>query len=98
LLGIRTKVRAELKGPLFRSAQGRRLLTNHALEREEVFLMIRRRAKDAGLSPTLCCHTFRAIGITAYLLKGGTLENAQAIACHGQAPAPPSSTTGAATR
>jgi integrase/recombinase XerD len=76
-------LRSEKKGPLFRSAQGRRRqLTDHALEREEVFLMIRRRARDAGLSPTLCCHTFRATGITAYLLNGGTLEHAQAIAAH----------------
>lgn len=44
--------------------------------------MIRRRARDAGLSPTLCCHTFRATGITAYLLNGGTLEHAQQIAAH----------------
>ena len=28
------------------------------------------------------CHTFRATGITAYLLNGGTLERAQAIAAH----------------
>ena len=28
------------------------------------------------------CHTFRATGITAYLLNGGTVENAQAIAAH----------------
>ena len=28
------------------------------------------------------CHTFRATGITAYLLNGGTLERAQAIAGH----------------
>jgi hypothetical protein len=27
-------------------------------------------------------HTFRATGITAYLLNGGTLENAQSIAAH----------------
>ena len=27
-------------------------------------------------------HTFRATGITAYLLNGGTLERAQAIAGH----------------
>lgn len=44
--------------------------------------MIRRRAKDAGLSAPLCCHTFRATGITTYLLNGGTLEHAQKIACH----------------
>ena len=28
------------------------------------------------------CHTFRATGITAYLLNGGTIEKAQAIAAH----------------
>ncbi len=28
------------------------------------------------------CHTLRATGITAYLLNGGTIEGAQAIAAH----------------
>jgi integrase/recombinase XerD len=28
------------------------------------------------------CHVFRATGITAYLERGGTLENAQAMAAH----------------
>ena len=32
--------------------------------------------------PRRNCHTFRATGITAYLLNGGTIENAQAIAAH----------------
>jgi integrase len=73
-------LREHRKGPLFRSVKGRtRQLTDHAIERTEVWEMIRRRAADAGLSPTLCCHTFRATGITAYLLNGSTLENAQAI-------------------
>ena len=44
--------------------------------------MIKRRAKEAGLPETICCHTFRATGITAYLENGGTLENAQQIAAH----------------
>jgi integrase/recombinase XerD len=44
--------------------------------------MIKRRARDAGLPPNICCHTFRATGITAYLENGGTLEKAQAIAAH----------------
>ena len=30
----------------------------------------------------MCCHTFRATGITAYLENSGTLENAQAMAAH----------------
>ena len=28
------------------------------------------------------CHTFRATGITTYLLSGGTIERAHAIAAH----------------
>lgn len=44
--------------------------------------MIKRRAKEAGLSPAISCHTFRATGITAYLEDGGTVEKAQAITAH----------------
>ena len=42
---------------------------------------IKRRVKTVGLGEANC-HTFRATGITAYLLNGGTLERAQAIAAH----------------
>ena len=35
-----------------------------------------------GLPNSICNHTFRATGITAYLQNGGTLEHAQAIAAH----------------
>ena len=52
------------------------------MHRTEVLAMIKRRARRAGLSPAVCCHSFRATGITAYLLGGGTLEHAQRIACH----------------
>ena len=44
--------------------------------------MIKQRALAAGLSPKVCCHTFRATGITAYLDNGGTIEKAQQIAAH----------------
>ncbi len=44
--------------------------------------MIKRRAKGVGLSDSVCCHTFRATGITAYLENGGTIEHAQQIANH----------------
>ena len=33
---------------------------------------IKRRSIAAGLSHKVCCHTFRATGITAYLENGGT--------------------------
>ena len=70
------------KQPLFRTANRKRELSDRPLSRVEVFLMIKRRARGAGLPPSTCCHTFRATGITAYLSNGGTLENAQAIAAH----------------
>lgn len=44
--------------------------------------MVKRRAKDAGLSERICNHTFRATGITACLENGGSIEGAQAIAAH----------------
>jgi site-specific recombinase XerD len=45
--------------------------------------MIKRRALHASIGiDRICCHTFRATGITAYLENGGTLECAQIIACH----------------
>jgi site-specific recombinase XerD len=52
------------------------------MSRVDVWRMIRRRAKNARLDADICCHTFRATGITAYLENGGTLENAQAMAAH----------------
>jgi integrase len=69
-------------GPLFRSIDRSRKLTERPLHRINVYQMIKRRAKDADLSSEVCCHTFRATGITAYLNSGGTVENAQAIAAH----------------
>jgi site-specific recombinase XerD len=76
-------LRAAKKSPLFRSAAGRTgALTDHPMSRVDVWRMIRRRATGAGLNAAVCCHTFRATGITAYLDNGGTLENAQSMAAH----------------
>jgi site-specific recombinase XerD len=71
------------KGPLFRSARGNPPeLTERPLRRNNALDMVKRRARAAGLSDRICCHTFRATGITAYLHCGGTLEKAQQIAAH----------------
>ena len=70
------------KGPLFRSVDKHRKLTLAPLSRVDVWRMIRRRAKDAGIETAIGCHTWRATGITAYLENHGTIENAQAIAAH----------------
>jgi site-specific recombinase XerD len=72
------------KGPLFRGAYkktGR--LTEEGISENAALKMVKRRAKAAGFEPSsVCCHTFRATGITTYLLNDGLLETAQAIAGH----------------
>jgi site-specific recombinase XerD len=72
----------EKKTPLFRSVDRHRQITENAMARTDVLRMVKRRALEAGLPSSTCCHTFRATGITAYLENGGTIENAQAIAAH----------------
>jgi site-specific recombinase XerD len=52
------------------------------MTRQYVWAMVKRRAKAAGVPQEICCHTFRAMGITTYLKSGGTLENAQHMAGH----------------
>jgi integrase/recombinase XerD len=68
--------------PLFRSLNRRRRLTDRRIHRLEILAMIKRRCRKAKLPKTICCHTFRATGVTAYLLNGGSLEHAQLIAAH----------------
>jgi integrase/recombinase XerD len=82
------------KGPLSRSLDRERHLTERRLHRLEVLAtpaptcgvcrcgVIKRRARQAGLPHTTCCHTFRATGITTYLQNSGTIEHAQQIAPH----------------
>jgi integrase/recombinase XerD len=76
------RISAQRKSPLFRTINKHRRLTENPMYRSDVLRMIKRRAEDAGLPATTCCHTFRATGITAYLENGGTIENAQALAAH----------------
>jgi site-specific recombinase XerD len=69
--------------PLFRSAMRRTgRLTAKRLHRIDAFRMVKRRARAAGIRSPIGCHTFRATGITQYLLHGGKLEHAQHMAAH----------------
>ena len=71
---------------LFRSIRkggGRhRQLSDNRLGRRNALDMVKRRAKDAGVSPEICCHTFRGTGITNYLENGGSRDTAQELAGH----------------
>ena len=74
-------IAAEKSTPLWRSMPRAGGLGARRMSRVDVFRMIKRRVKAVGLGEANC-HTFRATGITAYLLNGGTLERAQRIAAH----------------
>jgi integrase/recombinase XerD len=69
-------IEAEKATPLFRTlgGRGRKQLTADRMTRQDARRMIVRRALKAGIDTRLGCHTFRATGITVYLLNGGLLE------------------------
>jgi site-specific recombinase XerD len=74
----------EKTSPLFRTlgGRGRKQLGAKRMSRQDARRMIVRRARQAGIITALGCHTFRATGITVYLLNGGLLEYAQQMAAH----------------
>lgn len=68
---------------LFRALNKKRQLTDRLVHRTNALAMIKRRARNAGLSPHLvCCHSMRGTGVTTYLENGGSLEYAQYMAGH----------------
>ena len=72
-------------GPLFRNLMKPKdpnELSENSMSRQAVFKMIKKRALEAGLSEETCCHSFRATGITSFLLGGGEVETAARIANH----------------
>jgi integrase/recombinase XerD len=75
-------IHVDKKGALFRTVDRERRLTGRPMHHNDVIRMVKRRGRGAGLPTGICCHTFRATGITAYLANGGTIEKAQAIAAH----------------
>jgi integrase/recombinase XerD len=75
-------IATDRKGPLFRSIDRHRELTSRPLTGRNALDMIKGRAKAIGLPETICCHTFRATGITVFRQNGGTVEEAQHIANH----------------
>ena len=72
-----------LKEPLIQSVDiTKSRLKGTRMNSQIVFQMVRRRARRAGLPPSINCHSFLATGITNYLSNGGALEDARAIAAH----------------
>lgn len=76
------KEASQKKTPLFRAVDRSGRLTQRRFDRRDAWAMVKRRVKKAGMSEEVCCHTFRATGITNYLENGGSVEHAQQIAAH----------------
>ena len=76
-------IAGEPDAPLFQTAAGKTgTLTGKAMWQQDAYRSIQRRTRDTGIKTRIGNHTFRAIGIAAYLKNKGTLEAAQHIANH----------------
>ena len=77
------ELRGAPKAPLFRTiGRGTGQLSDTPLPQANAFQMVRRRAAAANIATAIGNHSFRAIGIAAYLKNGGTLEKAAVMANH----------------
>jgi integrase/recombinase XerD len=52
------------------------------LNRRSILKLVEKRANASGIIKRVCCHSFRATGITEYMNSGGTIEIARQIAGH----------------
>ena len=57
-------------------------LNQRRLDRRSVLKLVEKRARTSGILKRVCCHSFRATGVTEYMNSGGTIEIAQRIAGH----------------
>jgi integrase len=79
-------IRDQRATPLFRSTRSKTgQLTERALDPVNAWAMVKRRLRLANIDESLCNHSFRAMGLTAYIEDGGNLEGAQDLANHADA-------------
>src|SRR4029077_18725937 len=61
--------------PLFPSfGKNRETIELRRLDRRSVLKLVEKRAKTSGILKRVCCHSFRATGVTEYMNSGGTIE------------------------
>ena len=69
--------------PLFPSfGKNRETIELRRLDRRSILKLVEKRARTSGILKRVCCHSFRATGVTEYMNSGGTIEIAQRIAGH----------------
>jgi site-specific recombinase XerC len=71
----------DVDGPLWRTT-GRKTGTPSRLTQPDAYLMIERRARQAGIKTKIGNHSLRATGITDYLKSDGSLAEARRMANH----------------
>jgi site-specific recombinase XerD len=77
------RLRETPDGWLFQSINKQtRHLGPRKLCQANAYAMVKRRAAAAGITSEITNHSFRATGITAYLISGGTIEKAAKMANH----------------
>jgi integrase/recombinase XerD len=61
--------------PLFHSfGKNRETIALRRLDRRSVLKLVEKRAKASGILKGVCCHSFRATGVTEYMNSGGTVR------------------------
>lgn len=71
------------KAPLFQSAAGRSgRLTDSAMLRQNMWSMVKRRCRQAGLPSSICNHSFRATGGVFHQDNEGRLQDLQNLMGH----------------
>jgi integrase/recombinase XerD len=69
--------------PLFQtSPRHSAALSGRPMSRQDVWKMVKRRCKAAGLPDDVCNHSFRATGITIHQQRGGDIQEAAKLAGH----------------
>jgi len=79
----RSRLACTPSAPLFPSfGKNREIIELRRLDRRSVLKLVEKRALASGIQKRVCCHSFRATGVTQYMNSGGTIEIAQRIAGH----------------
>ena len=79
----RSDLASNPSAPLFPSfGKNRETIELRRLDRRSVLKLVEKRARTSGILKRVCCHSFRATGVTQYMNSGGTIEIAQRIAGH----------------
>jgi integrase/recombinase XerD len=79
----RSSLAPNSSAPLFPSfGKNRETIESRRLDYRSVLKLVEKRARTSRILKQVCCHSFRATGVTQYMNSGGTIEIAQRIVGH----------------